>query len=122
MLFRLPRLAIAAALAFTIGLHWGFLQSVAWMGMVVNYSRDGSFVTAVEKTFDGEHPCALCKVIAKGKKSEKKSEYPPPARSWNFRILLRSLFSARRRTSGRSAGWRRNSSLRTVPRRFRLPY
>lgn len=84
MFFRLSKLAIAMALAFTIGLHWGLLQSVAWMGMVVNYSRDGNFVAAVEKTFDGEHPCALCKVIAKGKKSEKKSEYPTAGKKLEF--------------------------------------
>jgi len=29
---------------------------------------------AVQRTFDGKHPCALCKAVAEGKKSEKKSE------------------------------------------------
>jgi len=82
--FRLPRLAIAAALALSIGLHWGFLQSVAWVGMVVNYSQSSGFGEALEKTLDGKHPCALCKVIAQGKQSEKKSEYPTAGKQLEF--------------------------------------
>ena len=74
MFHRLPRLAIAAALACSIGLHWGLFQSVAWMGMVVSYSQDAPLKEALAKTFDGKHPCPLCKVVAEGKKSEKKSE------------------------------------------------
>lgn len=30
------------------------------------------FVTALRKTFDGQHPCCLCKQIAKEKQSQKK--------------------------------------------------
>jgi hypothetical protein len=82
VLSRLPRFAIAAALAFSIGLHWGFLQSVAWVGMVVNYSHDGSFGEALQKTFDGKHPCYLCKAIAEGKKSEKKPDSGPVAKKF----------------------------------------
>jgi hypothetical protein len=82
--FRLPRLAIAAALACSIGLHWGFFQSVAWIGMVVSYSQDGSVGEALTKTFDGKHPCALCNAIAAGKKSEKKSEFPIAGKKFEF--------------------------------------
>jgi hypothetical protein len=81
---RLPRLAIVAALACSIGLHWGFLQAVAWVGMLVNYSQDGTVGEAVAKTFDGKHPCALCKAIAAGKKSEKKSEFPITGKKYEF--------------------------------------
>jgi hypothetical protein len=84
VLYRLSKLAIVTALAFSIGLHWGFLQSVAWVGMVVSYSHDGSFGEALEKTFDGKHPCALCKAIAKGKKSDRKSEYPAAGKKLEF--------------------------------------
>lgn len=38
---RLPRLPIVAALACSLGLHWGLLQPVGWVGMVVNYLQDG---------------------------------------------------------------------------------
>ena len=66
---------IALALASSIGLHWTFLQAVAWAGMIVSYSQEAPLGEAVAKTFDGQHPCTLCKQIAKGKQSEKKSDY-----------------------------------------------
>jgi hypothetical protein len=84
VVYRLPRLAIVAALACSIGLHWGFLQSVAWVGMVVNYSQDGTVGEALAKTLDGKHPCALCKAIAKGKQTEKKSEFPTGGKKFEF--------------------------------------
>jgi hypothetical protein len=84
MFIRLPRLAVAAVLALSLGLHWSLLQSVAWVGMVVNYSHDGSFGEALEKTFDGKHPCTLCKAIAAGKKSEKQPESGPVAKKLEF--------------------------------------
>jgi len=71
---RLPRLAIVAALACSIGLHWAFLQSVAWVGMVINYSQDGTVGEALAKTFDGKHPCCLCKMIQHGRANEKKPD------------------------------------------------
>jgi hypothetical protein len=52
--------------------------------MVISYSQDGSVVEAVTKTFDGSHQCNLCKSIAKGKKSEKKSEYKFEAAKLKF--------------------------------------
>jgi hypothetical protein len=84
VLYRLPRVAIAVALGFSIGLHWGFLQSAAWVGMVVNYAEDGGIGRALLETFDGNHPCALCKAIAEGKKSEKKSEFPVAGKKFEF--------------------------------------
>src|SRR5262249_48382876 len=50
-------------------------QVVAWTGMVISYSQDAPLAEAVVKTFDGKHPCNLCKKISNGKRSEKKSEY-----------------------------------------------
>jgi hypothetical protein len=73
-------LAVVAALACSLGLHWGFLQSAAWVGMVVSYSQNTPFTVAVVKTFDGKHPCSLCKHIAQGRQSEKKTESPPAAK------------------------------------------
>jgi hypothetical protein len=61
-------------LCVTLGFHWGLLQSAAWVGMLVKYSQEGSFRDAVSKTFDGQHPCPLCKLVSAGKKSEKKPE------------------------------------------------
>jgi hypothetical protein len=75
VLVRLPKLLIVLALASSIGLHWAFLQVVAWTGMVISYSQDRPVTEAVSDTFDGQHPCKLCKQIAKGKNAEKKAEY-----------------------------------------------
>jgi hypothetical protein len=75
VLTRLPKLLIVLALASSIGLHWAFLQVVAWTGMMISYSQDRPVTEAVSDTFDGQHPCKLCKQIANGKKEEKKSEF-----------------------------------------------
>jgi hypothetical protein len=71
-------------LAGSIGLHWAFFQSLAWIGMVVSYSQDATLKEALVKTFDGQHPCVLCKEIAKGKRSEKKSEFPLQLKKFDF--------------------------------------
>jgi hypothetical protein len=69
---RLSRLVVVAALTCSLGLHWAMLQSVAWVSMVVTYSQESPLKEAVAKTFDGKHPCPLCKEIAKGKQSERR--------------------------------------------------
>jgi hypothetical protein len=71
---RLPRLLIAVALACSVGLHWSFLQSLAWTTMLVENLTTTSFSAALQRTFDGKHPCPLCKAVAEGRKSEKKSD------------------------------------------------
>jgi len=71
---RLTKLLIVLALACVVGLHWAFLQSFAWTTMLVDNLATTSFSGALQRTFDGKHPCALCKAIAEGKKSEKKAD------------------------------------------------
>jgi hypothetical protein len=71
---RFQKLIIALVLIFCIGAQWPILQSVAWMRMLVSYSKAGGLETAITKTFDGKHPCKLCKLVSEGKKAEKKSE------------------------------------------------
>lgn len=63
------------SLCAAIGLHWAALQSIAWVGMLFDYARSGSIVSAIEMTFDGKHPCPLCNAISKGQQSGKKPEY-----------------------------------------------
>jgi hypothetical protein len=57
---------------------------MAWVGMVVRYSQDGTLGEALEKTLDGQHPCALCKALAAAKKSQKKSEFPAAGKKFEF--------------------------------------
>jgi hypothetical protein len=75
---RTAKLLVVLALTLSIGVHWIFLQSVAWVGMVVNYSQSASLSKALEMTFDGQHPCQLCNLVRQGKASEKKQESQKP--------------------------------------------
>ena len=74
VLRRIGHLFVVTALLAAIGGHWAILQSVAWATMLTENLQSSSMTEAVSKTFDGEHPCPLCKRIAEGKKSEKKSD------------------------------------------------
>ncbi len=42
--------------------------------MIISYSQGSSLREAVSKTFDGEHPCPLCKIIKQGRAGEKQKE------------------------------------------------
>ena len=80
----ISRLMILLALGCSIGVHWFVLQSVAWSSMLTRNLRTHSLVEAVLQTFDGNHPCALCLVIAKGRASEEKKEFPSPVQKLEF--------------------------------------
>lgn len=64
------------ALVLGIGGHWFLLQSAAWVGMAVTYSKSEPVSVALEKTFGGKFPCQLCKFVKEGKASEKKRDIP----------------------------------------------
>jgi hypothetical protein len=59
-----------------LGGHWAILQTAAWVGMVIEYSANDGLQVGLSKTFDGAHPCELCKTIAKNKGTEKKHAAP----------------------------------------------
>lgn len=84
MLVRLGHALLIAALLVATGGHWAVLQTVAWTNMLASNLRTESFDAAVAKTFDGKHPCKLCKVISAGKKTEKRSEFPTLAKKLEF--------------------------------------
>jgi len=65
-------LVMASALFLSIGGHLALLQGVAWATMIRDYSRTSSVTAAVEKTFDGRHPCAMCKKIAAQRSHDEK--------------------------------------------------
>ena len=72
---KLARALVAFTLICAIGGQWTILQSIAWVGMVVCYSQNATLAAALQKTFDGEHPCRLCLVIREGKKSERQQTF-----------------------------------------------
>ena len=84
VLKRLSKWAVVLALVFVVGGHWAVLQSVAWVGMTVNFSRTHTLDVAIVKTFDGQHPCNLCNFVAEGKKSERTQELQKPVTKLDF--------------------------------------
>ena len=79
------------ALVLATGLHWAALQTVAWTTMLASNLCGDSLAQAVGKTFDGKHPCCLCKAIAAAKKSGKKSEAVSPALKMEFPPVAGSM-------------------------------
>ena len=71
---RFGKILVIISLVLTTGFHWTAFQAFAWATMLANNLRTQSVTEAFSETFDGKHPCPLCKAIAAGKKSEKKSE------------------------------------------------
>ena len=69
------RLALIALLNFA-GAHWVILQSIAWSGMLTKQARHSHLAEAVQKTFDGAHPCSLCKGISRAQEKERKPPVP----------------------------------------------
>jgi len=88
---RLGKVLMLLAMMIATSSHWAMLQSAAWTGMLARNVCTGSFVDALEKTFDGKHPCSLCKVIAAGKKSEKKQEFAVQRQQLEFPPLNRDF-------------------------------
>jgi hypothetical protein len=69
---RFGQLLLVGTLILAVGGHWIVLQSVAWTSMMISYSQHASLREALQKTFDGRHPCTLCKLVTKGQTDEKK--------------------------------------------------
>jgi hypothetical protein len=46
--------------------------------MAISYSQSAPFREALVKTFDGNHPCGVCKFVAESKKSQDKQETLKP--------------------------------------------
>ena len=84
MFVRWGRIFLVVALVATLGLHWTLLQTVAWTAMLAGNLHSASLHEALVNTFDGRHPCCLCKAIASGKKSEKKNEFTPQTQKLEF--------------------------------------
>jgi hypothetical protein len=91
VLLRLGKVCVVFALVATISAHWALLQTVAWTTMLANNLQSRSLHDAVTMTFDGEHPCPLCKAIAAGKKSEQKDQLALEKQRLEFPPLQDSL-------------------------------
>jgi hypothetical protein len=70
-------LLLVVALTVSVGGHWAVLQGVAWVTMAAQFAQTDPWRVVLQKTFDGQHPCELCKAVQKGKASEKQKEAQP---------------------------------------------
>ena len=75
-LWRCAACALAVVLLF--GGPWSLLQTIAWVRMVVVYSQQGSLTSALAKTFDGRHPCALCLQVRHGEQEDQQNNHQTP--------------------------------------------
>ncbi|HTV75960.1 MAG TPA: hypothetical protein VMD57_03100 [Candidatus Baltobacteraceae bacterium] len=99
MFVRIGKIFVVISLVMMLGAHWAVLQTVAWTAMLADNLCTHSVREAVTDTFDGQHPCPLCRAIAAGKQSEKKTEFSfqsqklefPPQRE-NFVLIAPSQF------------------------------
>jgi len=80
------KILVIVALVLTTGLHWAALQTVAWSAMFASHLRTQSMTESMAQTFDGLHPCCLCKAIAAAKQAEKKDESAAPVLKFEFPI------------------------------------
>ncbi len=67
-----------------LGAQWTLLQTVAWAIMLADNWRTHSLSESVARTFDGKHPCPICKAIAAAKKSERKNEFTLQTKQLEF--------------------------------------
>jgi hypothetical protein len=81
---RLGHVLLILALLGATGGHWAVLQTIAWADMLAKNLQTESVTAALTKTFDGEHPCKMCKQISAGKKAEKKAELPLQIKKLEF--------------------------------------
>lgn len=84
VLHRIGHALLILALIGATGTHWALLQSVAWTTMLADNLRTLPLKEAMSRTFDGNHPCNICEHVTEGRRTEKKSDFPPCAKKLEF--------------------------------------
>ena len=56
--------------------------------MLVSYSQKTNLTQAVEMTFDGRHPCSLCKQIDQARQTEQDNKSATTIQKLDFKFLL----------------------------------
>ena len=92
LLTRYLRLVAVLLACLSVGLHWSAVQVVGWVGMAVKFSRTRPVADALEMTFDGKHPCDLCKLVQNhGPLSNQAPQSPPESKS-ELKLLVASIW------------------------------
>jgi hypothetical protein len=89
---RIAHLVLIVALLNATGMHWAMLQSVAWATMLANHARTESLTDAISQTFDGQHPCPLCRQIAKSRQAQNKADLQTAPQKLEFSNDLTAYF------------------------------
>ncbi len=71
----LSRALALIALLQLLGGHWVVLQTAAWVGMTLDFSKQSSLASAISKTLDGQHPCKMCETVKQGQSKDQKIEF-----------------------------------------------
>ncbi len=68
---------LVIAILLSCGLGSSLVQIVAWATMIPDQlDKTGNIVAAIENTFDGNHPCPMCKLAAELRPAEQEPEQP----------------------------------------------
>ncbi len=70
MFARSIRLCLISALLMGAGAHVVVMQFYAWTCMAVSNMRGSDLRGAIDRTFDGRHPCRLCLKLKKARRSK----------------------------------------------------
>jgi hypothetical protein len=81
------KIFVVLGLVLCLGSHWGILQCVAWSTMLVRFASSLPLIQAIQYTFDGEHPCTLCKSIQEGSAQEKQTDRHLPSSTDKVELL-----------------------------------
>lgn len=74
LLPHLARQALVLFVCLSLGMHWALLQGIAWTGMLLSFASEGTVIEAVEKTFNGQNACALCRKVKEGQSSDEQPQ------------------------------------------------
>jgi hypothetical protein len=74
---------------------YALVQTYAWAGMLVSYSKEDGLLKGAKETFSGEKPCALCCKIAEAKKSDSDGKSKELPVSPTVKLLKEMLPSSR---------------------------
>ena len=71
----IAKLLVVTSLTISIGGHWGFLQTIAWSSMLLDYSENLNWTSALSKTIDPDTSCRICEFVQEGKQQESNRNY-----------------------------------------------
>jgi hypothetical protein len=71
---RCQKILVAVMLLSMSGVSLALLQTAAWAGMLASRAPTLGVAESVKSTFDGKHPCPLCRAVETSRAPEKKTD------------------------------------------------